>query len=49
MLAMDFEFNPLIGKLPVASLMTFQHNFITHIELFYDATKIMAKKNEIFD
>ncbi|PIQ44184.1 MAG: hypothetical protein COV52_03235 [Gammaproteobacteria bacterium CG11_big_fil_rev_8_21_14_0_20_46_22] len=49
MLAMDFEFNPPIGKLPVASLMTFQRNFITHIELFYDTMKIIAKKSEIFD
>lgn len=48
MLAMDFKFNSPIGNIPVASLVTFQRNLITHIELFYDATKIIAKKNEIF-
>jgi len=43
MLAYDWDFNDPIGNLRAAVLMTFQDNFITKIELFFDARAFMKK------
>ena len=48
MLALDLVFAAPIGSLAVASLVTFKEGEIIQIELFYDARKLAAKKDEIY-
>lgn len=48
MLAYDFMFPEPIGKLRAAGLITFTHQLITKIELFYDGRPFEDKKHQIF-
>lgn len=48
MFAYDFMFPHSIGKLRAAVLMEFANHLISKIELFYDGTPFIEKKNEIF-
>ena len=48
MLAYDMDCPEPIGLFRAATLMTFQKDLITKLELFYDASPFEKKKEEIF-
>lgn len=48
MIAYEVDMPPLVKNFPGASLLRFQSNLITQIQLFYDASLLQVKKDEIF-
>lgn len=48
MLALEFDCPEPIGVFRGASLLSFNENLISRIELFYDARPFVQKKEEIF-
>lgn len=48
MLAYNILFPQPIGNLPAAGLLTLDQGLITNIELYYDGSVLISKKNEIF-